>query len=348
MEGTIVSESAAQRAALERIEQIAQSDAEILISGPSGVGKELFAKHAHRASRRSHNVFVAINCANLSPDMLENEIFGHAKGAFTGATASADGIAAAANGGTLFLDEVDALPLPCQAKVLRFAEQKEYRRLGENFVRRADIRLIAASNADLPAMVARGEFRQDLYYRLKVAPIEVAPLVERAEDVPVLLEEFVRQYAEENGGRPIAITSAARRKLLAYHWPGNVRELQNCIRYLSCLRLDRPIVPDDLPAMAAPSLPQTHPALPPPSSEMLAEASGQAVDRTLDELCEKPMGEAKSTVVEAFERDYLDRALTKSNGNVAEAARRSGKNRRTIFQLLQKYGLSAGAYRWRE
>lgn len=348
MEGRIVSESACQRKALERLDKVAQSDAEILICGPSGVGKELFALRAHQVSRRRGGAFVAINCANLSPDMLENEIFGHAKGAFTGASTPAEGIAAAADGGTLFLDEVDALPLPCQAKVLRFAEQKEYRRLGENFVRRADIRLIAASNANLAQMVERGEFRQDLYYRLRVAPIEIAPLADRPEDVPVLLEQFIMDYAADNGGAPIVLTDAARRQMLDYHWPGNVRELQNCVRFLSCMRLGRPVVPADLPAMAARTRPASPARLLPPVSMREANSHDHVGEAELEELCERPMSEAKSAVVEAFERDYLDRALSRSNGNVAEAARRSGKNRRMIFQLLQKYGLSAGSYRWRE
>ncbi len=342
MEGGIVCQSQAQRDALARLEQVAHSDAEILIYGPTGVGKELFAKHAHQHSRRADRAFVAVNCANLSPDMLENEIFGHAKGAFTGASAPAGGLADAADGGTLFLDEVDALPLACQAKILRFAEQKEYRRLGENFIRNADIRLIAASNANLETMVTKGDFRQDLYYRLRVAPISIAPLAQRREDIPALIETFTDQYAQENGGEPISLSGPVREVLLDYHWPGNVRELQNTIRYLSCLRAGRPIVPDDLPPMQPPT-PQALAEPAAPSGAVSAED-----EDVLEDLSELPMGDAKSTVVEAFERDYLDRALTKSNGNVAEAARRSGKNRRTIFQLLQKYGLSAGNYRWRE
>ena len=175
MKPEIVHASDSQRALLDRLERVAPTDAEILISGPSGVGKELYAAFVHAASRRRDKPFVAVNCANLSEDMLENEIFGHARGAFTGAQSGAHGIAATADGGTLFLDEIDALPLPCQAKILRFAQMREYRRLGETYLRRSDVRLIAASNVDLLARVRAGSFREDLYFRLRVVPIEVPP-----------------------------------------------------------------------------------------------------------------------------------------------------------------------------
>lgn len=354
MGGQIVYRSKQMEDALELIERVARSDTEILICGPSGVGKELFAEHAHRNSRRADRAFVSVNCANLAPDMLENEIFGHAKGAFTGAATHAGGIADAADGGTLFLDEVDALPLASQAKILRFAEQKEYRRLGENCVRRADFRLVAACNADLDALMQAGKFRSDLFYRLNVAPVEISPLRERAEDIPVLLDHFVEKYGKESGVEPLVLSGQARKILLAHDWPGNVRELQNCVRFLACQRLNRPIVPADLPANVRRSSEPPNGEQPVPAEPgALMQGSTDANERNgedtaLVELAELPMSEAKSTVVEAFERDYLDRALTKTNGNVAEAARRSGKNRRTIFQLLQKYGLSAGSYRWRE
>ena len=335
----IIFASDQQKRTLELIERLARSDTEILISGPSGVGKELFAEHAHRCSRRSSRPFVAINCANLSPDMLENEIFGHAKGAFTGASAPTKGIAAAANGGTLFLDEIDTLPAASQAKILRFAELKEYRRLGENFTRRADVRLIAASNADLADHVRQGRFRKDLYFRLRVAPVHIAPLAERPEDVAVLLDHFCARYAQETGNEPIRLSRAVRNRLLQYHWPGNVRELQNCVRYLTCLMLDRPVELEDLPPLEPAPDESSGSTSPHGRGESAASAD------VLAQLADRPMNEAKDTVIEAFERHYLDEALTRTNGNVAQAARRSGRNRRTIFQLLHKYGLTASAYR---
>lgn len=351
MKPEIVHASESQRLLLERLEKVASTDAEILISGPSGVGKELYAAYVHEVSHRRDKPFVAVNCANLSEEMLENEIFGHARGAFTGAQSSAHGIAASADGGTLFLDEIDALPLPCQAKILRFAQLREYRRLGETFLRRTDVRLIAASNVDLLARVRAGQFREDLYFRLRVVPVEVQSLAERSEDIPVLLAYFVDKYARDYGVPPIRLTPAAERQLLLYPWPGNVRELENCIRCLTCLRLDQPVVVDDLPLLAVEPRPPPEPA---PARDPAARERPRMseLDTPWSEsepagkdLTDLPLKEAKSMIVAGFERIYIDSALQAAGGNVAEAARRSGKNRRAFFELMRRYGVRAGSYR---
>jgi DNA-binding NtrC family response regulator len=346
MKPEIVHASESQRVLLERLDRVAPTDAEILISGPSGVGKELYAAYVHAASPRRDKPFVAVNCANLSEDMLENEIFGHARGAFTGAQASADGIAASADGGTLFLDEIDALPLACQAKILRFTQMREYRRLGETFLRRSDVRLIAASNVDLLARVRSGQFREDLYFRLRVIPVEVPSLAARPDDIPVLLAHFIDKYARAYAVPAIELSAAAECHLHLYPWPGNVRELENCVRCLTCLRLGRPVLVEDLPLLSlGPDEAEPAPGLLRGAAPRPAEPDTPWSEAEAAGLTDLPLKEAKSMIVEGFERIYLDSALQAAGGNVAEAARRSGKHRRAFFELMRRYGVQAGSYR---
>jgi DNA-binding NtrC family response regulator len=334
MTATIIHRSKAHAALLGRLAKVARSSAEILISGPTGVGKELYAAYAHEHSQCAAKPFVAVNCANLSAEVIENEIFGHARGAFTGAVTSANGIAAAADGGTLFLDEIDTLPLPCQAKILRFAQFREYRRLGEPFTRKCDVRLITASNADLSERVREGAFRADLFFRLRVIPVEIPALVDRPEDIPALIDHFVAKYAVEYAVEPLIFGDVARDRIMGYDWPGNVRELENCIRYLTCLGLGRAVRPTDLPLLDG---------VPSPARDA-ADYDGQAASA---ELVELPLKEAKSMVVEGFERMYIEKALRDTCGNVAEAARISGKHRRAFFELMRRYAIAAEAYRVR-
>jgi DNA-binding NtrC family response regulator len=304
---------------LERLHRIAQTDVEILITGPTGVGKELYAQQAHAWSRRCSGPFVIANCSNLGADLLENEVFGHVRGAYTGAHSSGDGLASAAEGGTLFLDEVDTLALESQAKLLRFVQQKEYRRLGDTIVRRANIRLIAGCNGDLPNLVKRNLFRADLYYRLRVAPIAIPPLAERPDDIPPLLAYFIRRTAHELGTEPVTLTPRALDELMEYSWPGNVRELENLIRYLSSLQLGRPADVSDL---------------------CLIEDERDERPALWPAVTERPFKEAKEFVVDEFERGYICRALDRSNGNITKAAEASGKNRRAFFELMRKHGMN--------
>ena len=326
----IIHRSESQIKLLDKLKTVAQSSAEILISGPSGVGKELYAGFIHDHSPRADKPFVAVNCSNLSAEMIENEIFGHARGAFTGAVTAQNGIAAAAEGGTMFLDEIDTLPMPCQAKLLRFTQLREYRRLGEAFTRKSDVRLIATSNTDLLALVREGRFREDLFFRLRVVPIEIAPLSDRPDDIPVLIDHFAERYAQEYDTDPIVLSNSARRQVMQYSWPGNVRELENCVRYLTCLQLTRAVRPEDLSLLDE---------LPQPTSD---DNDNDAVPGDLTEV---PMKEAKSMVVEGFEKMYIDSALRDTQGNVAKAARNAGKHRRAFFQLMRRYGFCAGDYR---
>jgi two-component system, NtrC family, response regulator GlrR len=313
----LVGSSAVHRTLLERLAKFALTDAEILITGPTGVGKELYAQYTHRQSPRAKAAFVAVNCGAIPDSLLENELFGHVGGAFTGARPQSEGLVAAAEGGTLFLDEVETLSAAGQVKFLRFIQEREYRRLGEPRLRRANVRFIAATNADLLAAVQAGRFRQDLFFRLRVIPIEVPALAKRPQDIPPLIDEYVEYYAELYGLAPITLSNAALERLRTYSWPGNVRELENCVQYLTCLQLSQAVQPADLPLLSP------------------EEANQSAADAT------QSFQKAKQELVSLFERDYLEDALRRSGGNIAEAARASGKARRAFFELMRKHGVRA-------
>lgn len=321
--GTPIGRSAAHRRVVDVIHRIAGTDVEILISGETGVGKERYARLVHDCSARASGNFVAVNCGGMPGELFENELFGHVGGAFTGARQKSEGLVSEAENGTLFIDEVDSLPMPCQVKLLRFVQEKEYRRLGETRLRRADVRFIAATNADLQAAAREGRFREDLLYRLRVVPIEVPPLRERRADIALLLESFCESYSEAYRlPRPV-LSERAMRRLLAYDWPGNVRELENCVKYLTCMQLTRPVDLYDLP------LPH--------------ETKHDATPGVLRiSVTDGPFQKLKNDVVREFETAYLVDALRRSNGNIAHAAAASGKPRRVFFELMRKHGLKAG------
>lgn len=318
-----IGQSAAHLRVLDLIARIARTDVEILITGETGVGKERYAYYAHECSPRARNKFVALNCGGIPGELFENELFGHVGGAFTGARQQSDGLAAQAQNGTVFVDEIDSLPLPCQVKLLRFVQEKEYRRLGEARLRSADVRFIAATNADLQAAVKEGRFREDLLYRLRVIPIEVPPLRERRDDIPLLLEHFCDTYTEAYRlPRPV-FSQRALNRLFDYDWPGNVREVENCVKYLTCVQLARPVDVYDLPLPHETKPAQTS------SHRTSFDATGGAFQDMKDRL------------VREFEHDYLSDALRRSGGNIAKAAAASGKNRRAFFELMRKHGLTA-------
>jgi DNA-binding NtrC family response regulator len=315
-----VGASTAHHSIVGRITQIASIQAEVLISGPTGVGKELYARLIHARGGRS-GAFVPVNCGAIPQELFENELFGHVGGAYTGAHGHSEGLVAEAEQGTLFLDEIDALSLVSQVKLLRFVQWKEYRRLGEARVRRADVRIIAATNVSLDSAVKAGRFREDLLYRLQVIPIVIPPLASRKDDITVLLSAFVAHYADLYHLEPIEMSPEAERRVFDYSWPGNVRELENCVRYLTCMQLRHPVGPADLPFNAV--------------SELQATAADDP------ELQSLPLREAKRRIVERFEREYLQRALLQHRGNVTHAARASKKDRRAFFELMRKHGLTA-------
>ena len=251
----IIGDSPALRKVLQQIDLVAQTDATVLITGESGTGKELIARGIHERSPRNGRPLVTVNCGAVPEALFESEFFGHVRGAFTGALRDKAGRFELADGGTLFLDEIGEVPLPMQAKLLRVLQEQEIERVGDTRTRKVNVRILAATNRDLRAEVAAGRFRQDLFYRLSVFPIESPPLRERRDDIPTLAEHFIRTAAKRMNRRPPKLSAAAARELSAQHWPGNVRELQNAIERAVILAQNGPLIFD------APAAPSPKPAL---------------------------------------------------------------------------------------
>ena len=315
----IVGQSAAMRRVFEVIEKIADADVTVLIRGESGTGKELVANALHYRSPRQARAMVKMNCAALSRELVESELFGHERGAFTGAIARREGKFEAADGGTLFLDEVGDMPLETQAKLLRAIQEREFERVGGNASIRVDVRLIAATNQDLEAAVRAGRFREDLYYRLRVVELVIPPLGERREDVPLLVDHFLKEAAKRFHRDVKPLTGDALRACVGREWKGNVRELRSAIERALLLAPGAEITLADLPGEAAGSAaPATLPAAPTPLS----------------------FREAKERVVEAFERNFLLDALRRHGGNVTKAAEEVGMYRQNFQQKMRELGIT--------
>ncbi|TDI43409.1 MAG: sigma-54-dependent Fis family transcriptional regulator [Acidobacteria bacterium] len=308
---------------LEELQKVAGSEANVFIYGETGTGKEVVARALHQASSRREHPFVPLDCAALPENLLETELFGHEKGAFTGAVQSKMGLMEHASGGTLFLDEVAELALGLQSKLLRAVQEKTIRRVGSTSERKVDVRIFSASNKDLENAVAKGAFREDLFYRLQVIALKLPPLRERTGDIPLLAMHFFDEL-KSRAAHPIDnISSAAMMVFESYSWPGNVRELRNTIERALALTDSRQIAVLDLPA------------------SMLAQVEqGNGGETPLGEFQKE-----KQEVIIHFERDYLERTLKESQGNVAEAARRSGMERPVFHRLMRKHGIEASAYR---
>jgi len=313
----IIGESPALHEVLNTIRQVAPSNANVLIEGESGTGKELAAHAIHNLSRRNKAKFVAVHCAALSPTLLESELFGHEKGAFTGAHERRIGRFEQASGGTIFLDEVAEIPLATQVKLLRvISEERTFERVGGNQTLRADVRLIAATNKSLEQLVKEGKFRDDLYFRLNVVRIVMPPLRDRKDDIPLLVRTFLRQFSKANDKEVVDVTPEAMNALLTYNWPGNVRELRTAIEHGVVMATGSKITVRDLP----------------PS---LRQAAGTTLPRGISAA--KAFGEKSSPLdLHETERKLILQALATTNGNVTAAAKKLGISRRTLHRKINE------------
>ncbi|NML16818.1 sigma-54 interaction domain-containing protein [Azohydromonas caseinilytica] len=304
---------------VHKLPVFASCDAGVLILGETGTGKEVCAQAIHYLSARRSGPWVAVNCGALPEGLVENELFGHVKGAYTTAHASCGGLVREAEGGSLFLDDVDCLALPAQVKLLRFLQEHEYRPVGASGVRHADVRVIAASNLCLPQLVARGVFRQDLYFRLNVLALELPPLRERPGDIAALARHFVQRFARQYGRGVTGLTPQALARLQAHAWPGNVRELQHT--------LERAVLLAPGPELGACDI------------ELPGMGEGGAGPG------EEPFNLAKRRVVREFERSYIEQLLARCAGNVTRAAQHAGKDRRAFFELMRKHAITPARFR---
>ncbi|QGN39201.1 two-component system response regulator GlrR [Klebsiella oxytoca] len=308
----IVTRSPLMERLLEQAGMVAQSDVSVLINGQSGTGKEIVAQAIHNASPRRDKPFIAINCGALPEQLLESELFGHARGAFTGAVSNREGLFQAAEGGTLFLDEIGDMPVALQVKLLRVLQERKVRPLGSNRDIDIDVRIISATHRDLPKAMARGEFREDLFYRLNVVGLKIPPLGERTEDIPLLANHLLRQSADRHKPFVRAFSTDAMKRLMAAKWPGNVRQLVNVIE--QCVALtSSPVISD---ALVEQALEGENTALP-----TFVEARNQ------------------------FELNYLRKLLQITKGNVTHAARMAGRNRTEFYKLLSRHELDAADFK---
>lgn len=311
----LIGESPAFVEETKKIPVLARSDTSVLISGETGTGKEMVARAIHYLSPRAGKPFVPVNCGAIPVELLENELFGHTSGAFTGAAGARDGLIREAEQGTIFLDEINCLPLLAQVKLLRFLQNKEYRPLGSTRVLTGDVRIIAASNANLETEVAAGTLRRDLYYRLNVVPIVLPPLRARSQDIILLARHFLAQYAAKANSPASSFSAAAERKLLLYDWPGNVRELEHVIERVVILCTEEIIQEDDI-------------ILP-----------GQV------DVTRMSFQELKANVISQFESNYLQNVLTACRGNITKAAQVAQKERRTFWALVRKHNIDVQKFR---
>jgi two-component system, NtrC family, response regulator GlrR len=308
----IIGVSDAMKKVLDRVAQAAQVDSYVYISGESGTGKELVAKTLHLASSRKEGPFLPVNCAAIPESLMESELFGYEKGAFTGATKSRRGLFAQADGGTLFLDEISELPFSMQSKLLRAIGERAFHSLGSNKMIEVDARIVAASNKNLRAEVEKGRFREDLFYRIHVISIRIPPLRERKEDIPLLARHFLRIHSKRTKKELIDFSPGAMQKLVLHHWPGNVRELGNCVESAVAMAYGKMITDDLIP---------------------LGKGAGQKGPKSF-----------KSAKAQ-FEKQYLVQLMQITKGNITEAAKLAGKHRADLYELLKKHDVEPDTFR---
>jgi DNA-binding NtrC family response regulator len=306
------------------IKKVAQYDAPVLIQGETGTGKELTARAIHYLGARRNYPFIPVNCGAVPDNLVENELFGHEKGAFTDAKEAQKGLVAQAHGGTLFLDEVETLSAKAQAALLRFLQDHEYRPLGSKCSRRAELRLIAATNSNLRTMVDRGEFRQDLFFRLNVISLRLPPLRERPDDIEVLARECIRQASARYKEPLKALHPDTLAWMRHYDWPGNIRELENFVHHAFLISEGATIDIIEHPDARNPQEPSVQPQAAPPF--------------------DRDFNQAKAEVIRDFEKRYLNWLMAETHGNITRAAKQAGKERREIGKLLKKHGIDRSRF----
>jgi two-component system, NtrC family, response regulator GlrR len=302
-------------AVAERVAVLSRCDVSVLIHGETGTGKEVVARAIHYSSGRADRPFIPVNCGALPLELVENELFGHERSAFTGATSSTPGLVEEAEGGTLFLDEIDSLPMLAQVKLLRFLQDRQYRRLGSARPRQADVRILSATNVDPEQAVQTGRLRQDLYYRVNVVSIAMPPLRERPEDIPLLARHFLERYSRELGKRVAGLSDAAIQRLCEEIWPGNVRQLEHAVQ-----------------------------------RAVLVTADGAPVEADAFELRSRSSSglgfkQQKARAIEEFERRILNQALAQHQGNITRAAAAVQQHRRAFFRLVRKHRIDPARFR---
>ncbi|HWR52475.1 MAG TPA: sigma-54 dependent transcriptional regulator, partial [Bryobacteraceae bacterium] len=311
----IIGRSGSMREIFETIDRVAATRATVLLAGETGTGKDLIARAIHFHSPRRDRPFVKINCSALPENLMESELFGYEKGAFTGANAAKPGKFEQADTGTVFLDEIGDVPASVQVKLLRILQEREFERLGSNKTRHIDVRIIAATNADLRAALEQGTFREDLYYRLNVVPVDIPPLRERKEDIPFLAEHFVRRLAPANGSPVESISEEAIQRLMSYHWPGNVRELENVIERSLVLCSGTRLEASDIRLDTSPRAPR-------------AQSGG-------------PVFLPEGMTLDEYEQAIIREALRRSEGNKSHAARLLGLTRNALRYRLTQMGIES-------
>jgi DNA-binding NtrC family response regulator len=318
----LLGQSAQMRQVFKLVQTVSNSTATVLITGESGTGKELIARAIHYRGPRKDKPFVAINCSALTETLLESELFGHVKGAFTGALGNKQGLFEAANGGTIFLDEVGDLPPSTQVRLLRVLQEGEVKPVGSNENVKVDVRVLAATHVDLAKAKSAGKFREDLFYRLNVIPVQLPPLRDRPDDVPILAMHFLAMHAKKSQKKVTGLSPAALEALTLYKWPGNVRELENVMERAVVLTPNEVLDTEDLPA------------------EMRTTAKS-AADVEIYSLAHLPYAEAKRLAIRAFERRYLQAIIEKNDSNISSAAKAAGIDRSNFRRLLKQYEVAS-------
>ncbi|MCG8684780.1 MAG: sigma-54 dependent transcriptional regulator, partial [Desulfobacterales bacterium] len=319
-ESTIIGQSAEFHKSMELVRSYADTDFNVLITGESGTGKELVAEQLHKGSSRAANPFLVQNCSAIPETLLESELFGYKKGAFTGASRDRAGLFEAADGGTVFLDEIGDMPMSTQAGLLRVLQKNEIKPLGSTSVRHINVRIVAATNKDIKRMIIENRFRQDLYYRLSVLPVHLPPLRDRREDIPLLVKYFLDKEAAKGTNPEKKVVPEAMQYLVAYTWPGNIRELENLIRYLTVTSPNEYIQPENLPEHIIDVVPE------------IVEGHDESAAATENEF----MADLSSMTWPGLEEAYVKALMKKYNWNITWAARASGINRSTFASRMRK------------